>query len=215
MNLRRLIFLLAGILFHLVIYSQEIKLTASKKALNEVLLNIRDNYNVDFSFNDSELSKYLVNVSKTFANIDLALEYLLKDLPFEYQKTSGVYVIFPKMAEMVEKPRPKVYRISGRIMEAKTNEVLPFSNILVNSKGIISDYNGNFLFSTTDDSVFRIQISHLGYLVKDTIFYRAHKNISIFLTPSEQQLEEIEIREQLIEDFSSTENEPATLKLNH
>jgi hypothetical protein len=206
---------LAGILFHLAVYSQEIKVTASKKSLNEVLLTIRDTYNIDFSFNDSELSKYSVTVSKTFSNIDLALEYLLKNLPFEFQRTSGVYVIFPKRMEVVEKPKPKVYRISGRIMEAKTNEVLPFSNILVNSKGIISDYNGNFLFSTTDDSVFRIQISHLGYLVKDTIFYRAHNNINIYLIPSEQQLEEIEIREQLIEDFSSTENEAATIKLNH
>ncbi len=215
LNLKRLFLLFVGIVFHILVYSQEIRINASKKGLNAVLLEIRDNYDVDFSFNDKELSKYSVSVSKTFSSIDLALKYLFKGLPFDYQNTSGVYVIFPKEMEIVEKPKPKVYRISGRIMEAKTNEVLPFSNILVNSKGIISDYNGNFLFSTTDDSVFRIQISHLGYLIKDTIFYRAHKNISIFLTPSEQQLEEIEIREQLIEDFSSTENEPATIKLNH
>jgi hypothetical protein len=215
LNLRRLILLLAGIFLHFFIYSQEIKITTSKKALNQVLLEIRDKYDVDFSFNDQELSKYTISVSKTFKNLELALQYLLKNLPFDYQNSSGVYVIFPKKLPLVEKSKPKVYRISGRIMEAKTNEVLPFSNILVNSKGIISDFNGNFLFSTTTDSVFRIQVSHLGYMVKDTIFYRAHKNINIFLKPSEQQLQEIEIKEQLLEDFWGTENEVATIKLNH
>ena len=216
MNLRHLILLLTGcFFFHFFVYSQEIKITASKKKLNQVILEIRDNYNIDFSFNDKELAKHSVSVSKTFTNVDLALEYLLNDLPFEYQKTSGVYIIYPKKIAIVEKTKPKVYRISGRILEVKTNEVLPFSNILVNSTGIISDQNGNFLFSTVKDSVFRIKVSHLGYLVKDTVFYMAHKNINICLSPSDQQLDEIQIKEQLIEDFSSSENEAATIKLNH
>jgi len=213
--LRYLLVLSIGFFFQLSSYSQEIDIDASNKTLNKVLLEIRDNYDVDFSFNDLELSNYNVSASKTFVNIELALEFLLMGLPFQYERVSGVYIIFPKQVKAIKKPKPKVYRISGRIMESKTKEVLPFSNIVINSTGIISDHNGNFLFSTAKDSVFKIQVSHLGYFIEDTILYKAHKNVNIYLTPSEQQLDEIEIKEKLIEDFSSTENEVATIKLNH
>lgn len=201
--------------FNQKVNAQQVRVHASKKALNQVFVEMRDNYDIDFSFSDNALSKYTVTVAKTFKSIDEAIEYLLKGLPFQFEKNSGVYVIFPKAIPNVEKPKPKVYRIAGRIMESKTNEVLPFSSIKINSTGIISDHNGNFLYSSTKDSVFRIQVAHLGYLIKDTIFYRAHKNISIYLIPSEQQLEEIKIKEKLLEEFSSVENDIATMKLNH
>ena len=181
MKLKRLIFLVVGIFFCLTVYSQQVKIEASNKSLSYILIQVRNNYNVNFSFNDLELSKYTITVSRTFSNVDLALKYLLKGLPFEFEKAYGVYVIFPKKKQELKKPKPKIYRITGRIIEAETNELLPFSNILINSTGIISDHNGNFLFSTQKDSVFRIRVSHLGYLIKDTIFYRAHKNVVIKL----------------------------------
>lgn len=216
MNFKHILFLLIGIYFQLNIYSQEIKVTASNKSLNKVLIEIRDKYDVGFSFNDAELSKINVNVSKTFKNIDETLTFLLKSLPFEYEIISGVYVIYPRKVEIKAEPsKPKVYRIAGRIMESKTNEVLPFSNIIINSTGLISDQNGNFLYSSTLDSVFRIKISHLGYLITDTLLYAANKNVNIYLTPSDQVLNEITVSDNLIDNFFSSGNEVATIKLNH
>ena len=197
-------------------HSQEIKITTSNKTLSQVLIEIRDKYDVEFSFDDTELSKYKITVSKSFKNIDNALDYLLKDLPFGYEKVSGVYIIYPKKSEIViEKEKPKVYSISGRIMEFKTNEVLPYAFISVNSFGMMSDQNGNFLFSSTQDSIFNIKISNMGYLIKDTVVYSGNKNINIYLTPSDQIITEVKVSENLIENFSNTGNEPATIKLNH
>lgn len=216
MNLKLYFLISIGIIFRLNIYAQEIKITASNQTLNKVLLELRDKYDVELSFNGEDLSKYKVSLSRTFKTAQEAVAYLLEKLPFEFENISGVLVIYPKKEEvLVEKPEPKVYRISGRIMESETEEALPFSNIMVNSTGIISDQNGNFLFSTTRDSVFRIKISHLGYLLKDTIIYLSKSNISIYMVPSDQVLEEIKVSDNLIADFANIGNEAACIKLNH
>ncbi len=216
LKIKYLLIILIGIIFELSTNAQEIKINTSNKALSQVLIEIRDKYDVEFSFDDTELSKYKITVSKSFKNIEKALDYLIKDLPFGYEKISGVYIIYPQKSEIViEKEKPKVYSISGRIMEFKTNEVLPYSFIAVNSFGMMSDQNGNFLYSSTKDSIFNIKISNMGYLIEDTIVYAGNQNINIYLTPSDQIITEVKVSENLIENFSNTGNEPATIKLNH
>ena len=211
-----LVFILIQILFGLTLYSQEIKVVASNKSLRSVLLEIRDKYDVEFSFNDTELSKYNITVAKSFKSVDETLNYLLDKLPFEYEKVSGVYLILPKKNELItEKIKPKVYSISGKILEFKTNELLPYSLIQINTFGILSDQNGNFTYSSTKDSIFNIKISNLGYLIADTIIYTGKKNISIYLIPSDQIINEVKVSENLLETFTNSGNEPATIKLNH
>jgi len=216
LNLKLYFLISIGIIFRLNIYAQEIRITASNQTLNKVLLELREKYDVELSFNGEDLSKYKVSLSRTFKTAQEAVAFLLQKLPFEFENISGVLVIYPKKVEIrVEKPEPKVYRISGRIMEKETEEALPFSNIMVNSTGIISDQNGNFLFSSIRDSVFRIKISHLGYLLEDTTIFLSKSNISIYMTPSDQVLEEIKVSDNLIEDFVNIGNEAACIKLNH
>ncbi len=207
---------LLGIIFEQSLYSQKIKVTAHDKPINQILIEVRDLYHVKFSFNDAELSKYKITVSKSFKDTDQLLEFLLKNLPFSYEKLSGVYIILPKQEiKAVEIEKPKVYFISGRIMEFKTNEFLPYSQIIVNSFGIISDQNGNFIYSSTKDSIFTIKVSQLGYAIKDTIIYSSKMNVPIYLIPVDQLLKEITVNENLIESFLTTGSEAATIKLNH
>jgi len=205
-----------GILLRINAYSQEIKVTASNKSLSQVLIEIRDKYDVEFSFDDAELSKYKISVKKSFRGVDKTLEYLLKDLPFEFEKVSGVYIIYPKKVEIkIEETKPKVYSISGRIMEFKTEEYLPYSQIIVNNFAMLSDQNGNFTYSSTKDSIFKIKISQLGYVIEDTTLYSGNKKINIYLTPAEQIINQVTVKENLIETFSNIGNEPATIQLNH
>jgi hypothetical protein len=207
---------LIGFTLSLNINAQDIKISASNESLNQVLIEIRDKYDVEFSFNDAELSKYKVNISKSFASIEKTLEYLLSNTPFEFEKNSGVYIIFPKKNEPeIIKEKPKVFSIAGRIIEAKSNEFLPYTFLQVNSFGILSDQNGSFQFSTTKDSIFNIKISNLGYLIKDTVLYAGNKNVKIYLSPEEQIIKEIVVNENLIETFMNAGNEVATIKLNH
>lgn len=215
MKLKHL-FILIVLFCKLNAYAQEIKVIASNKSLSQILIQIRDDYGVEFSFNDTELSKYKTSLKKTFPTIDKALEYLLRDYSFEFEKISGVYIIVPKKAEVkIEKVKPKVYSISGRIMENKTNELLPYTFLQINSFGILSDQNGSFQYRSLDDSIFNIRISQLGYVIKDTVIYSGKNNLQFYLIPSDQLISEITVNENVLESFLNVGNEPASIKLNH
>lgn len=81
----------------------------------------------------------------------------------------------------------------GRILDQKNNEVLPSANILIvsESKGISSQSDGTFQFSSLLDSV-EIECSALGYMPQRVIL---KPNISkdIFLTYNAYQLRKVEI----------------------
>jgi len=216
LKIKCLSFILLALLFRSFAFSQEIKIEASNKSLSQILVDLRDNYDVDFSFDDTKLSKYKISISKSFVSIDETLNFLLKDLPFKYEKQTGVYIIFStKSDDEIENEKPVVYCISGRIMEYNTREFLPYSLILVNAHNILSDQNGNFKYSSTKDSIFNIKVSNLGYLIQDTIIYAGKSNLNIYLKPADLVLSEIRVSDNLIESFSNAGNEPATIKLNH
>ncbi|MFN8257916.1 MAG: hypothetical protein U0W24_19625 [Bacteroidales bacterium] len=217
MKYRNLIVVLWFVIIVQQVFAQKISINAKDKPLNQVLVEVRDRYALKFSFDNTELSKYNFSVNKTFKNIEQMLDFLLKDLPLQYEKTSGVYIIFPKKIEVPdnEKEKPKIYTISGKITEEKTNEFLPYTQLVINQFSVLSDQNGHFSYSSTTDSIFKIRISSLGYIVKDTIVKATSRSLKISLSPFIQMMEEITVNENLMESFYTSCNEAATIKLNH
>jgi hypothetical protein len=213
---RYLLLTLAILFFRDGLFAQEIKISVSGKPLNQVLIEIRDKYKVQLSFDDSELSKYKITATGQFSGIDNLLAHLLSKLPLEYEKISGIYVISPKRTAIAEKTeKPKIHHISGRIIEYGSGELLPYTQLQINSFSTLCDQNGFFSYSSASDSVFKIKVMHLGYFVKDTILYRSRGDINIYLTPSDQFISEITVNENLFKNFYQVGNEPATIKLNH
>ncbi len=72
----------------LVAFSQDLRIDANDMALNKLLIALRDNYGLNLSFDDKELSKYNITLSKEFDSPEEAFNFILKDLPVTYEKSA-------------------------------------------------------------------------------------------------------------------------------
>jgi hypothetical protein len=190
--------------------AQVIEIKCRNTPLNQILVSLRDRYGIMSSFDDKQLSNYVLTVDKKFASAPQVFDYLLKGLPLAYDISDDVFIIYP--AEVIVKSRK--YNIAGRITDKENNESLPFSNILINRSGLISDAMGNFSFTSTSDSVFSITVSYLGYYILDTVL-PAGTGYSIKLTPSVVALKEIIVKGSVISHAINVGNLPGTSRLNH
>lgn len=204
--LTTLLFILSGF-FIQEVYAQKIKINAHNKALSEVLIELRDQYDYQFSFSNELLSQYKVSVNKSFNSREKALEHLLKKLPLNYQLSNKVFLIFPE--EKVTQ-----YRLFGQVLDQESLEPLPFSHLTINDTPMATDENGNFSFTSETDSTFHILASHLGYFIHDTIV-RPEENFRFFLTSANTDLPEITVTDKLVQTFIKKGNQSGNLKLNH
>lgn len=138
----------------------------NEKPLNEALIEIGKIYKLNISLDDKELSKYSVSVNEVFQSPEEIFSQLLYNLPVDFEISAGVYLFYPK--EPIVSKSIK-YRLSGKIFDFENSESLPFSNIIINDNGGISDEYGYFNFESNQDSLFHIQISYLGYQTIDTV----------------------------------------------
>ncbi|MGQ8336475.1 TonB-dependent receptor [Sunxiuqinia sp. A32] len=161
----KLLFILLLISSSVGLQAQSVSVKAEQKPLNEVLIDLRDHYNLQFSFDDSRLSTYKITADKKFSTPEKALDFLLTDLPLAYESSRGIFVIYPIFVKPKEKP---VFRLAGQFIDASTGEALPYTHALANDFGSISDQMGNFQF-TSEDSLYHLRASHLGYYLLDTL----------------------------------------------
>ncbi len=191
-----------------------VTINASNQPLNELLLQLRDQYDFKLSYSDIELSKYQVSVSKTFPTKEAALRFLLKDLPFDLQISGEVFIIILNKKKQRELNKPPSASISGQIVESGTFEPLSYSNIIVNKHQIVSDATGSFNYTASADSTFHIRISHLGYYVFDTVLY-AGMSHKFKLVPSTEKLPEVTVTNNLVEKATQIGEKSGNMKLNH
>ncbi|MFO7657001.1 MAG: TonB-dependent receptor [Bacteroidales bacterium] len=192
------------------IAAQQISVSFTSEPLNKILISLRDNYGVLLSFDDKELSRFTVTIDKTFGSATQAIDMLIKGLPLTYELSDGVYVIYKK--EIITEP--KYFNLSGTVLDKTSLETLPFSSVLINNTGVITDAQGFFSTSSTADSLFRLQVSYLGYYILDTIV-PAGANYRLRLIPSVIALKEIIVEDRLVSRSIQTGISPGTSKLNH
>lgn len=194
-------------------FTQVVSIDALNLPLSDVLVELRDRYDVPLSFNDDALRKYTITVKQTFETTDEAVSFLLRNLPLSFSNTNNVFVIYTDAKKQREKPNQNKYLIRGQILDEITMESLPYTSILINGKGIISDGNGFFSFQSSD-SVFNITLSQLGYFRKDTLLLseRLHR---LCLRPAINELEEVVVSERLLETFVYKERQAGVIRLNH
>ena len=157
------LFLLVLLCSQVRLYGQKIEINVIQEPLNQVLIELASDYRVQLSFDDYELSAYIVTVQSSFSNPEEAITFLIKDLPLEYRQIGEVFTIYRK--HLI--PAVKNYRLAGRVVDSESGETLPYSHVVINQSGVISDFNGNFSYISTD-SLFKLAISYLGYYIKDT-----------------------------------------------
>lgn len=189
-----------------------ITLELKDKALNEVLHMLRNQYAFQLSFTENEVAKYRVTVAKTFPTKQETLEYLLRGLPFKLKATAGVFIIIP-LKPGAAQPRDELH-LSGQIVEAGSWEPLSYSNIIINRKQLVADVTGSFNYIASADSSFHVQISHLGYFILDTVM-NAGENRRFMLKPAALPLQEIKVRNRLVDKSTLIGEFAASMKLNH
>ncbi len=190
--------------------AQVIELKFTNTPLSHILVALREQYGIMSSFNDRQISGFIITVDKKFASASQAIDYLLKGLPLAYDISEGIYVIYPAEPTV----RPRKFILTGRVIDRTNNESLPFSNILINRSGLISDAMGNFSYTSVTDSVFSLTISYLGYYVMDTVL-PAGTGYLLKLTPSVVALKEIVIEGVSVSRSINIGNLPGTSRLNH
>ncbi len=202
--------LLLIMIYSVKLNGQTIVLSADHLSLNKVLTQLIKQNNAAISFNDKALSVYYISIDAEFETAEDAVRQLITGLPLEMEIRSGVIIIF----EIKKKRKLDAWTIAGRIIEAGTAEPLPYSNIIINDKGTVSDLMGNFSFTSNTDSIFRIKVSHLGYFIEDTTFMPS-KNLKIELKPASVGLSEVEVKGRIIERNMQYGTKPGLIKLNH
>lgn len=208
-----LIFLLGiSIVWNVLAQQQKINIDVAGIPLNKVFFELRDKYRFQFTFNDHLLSDFKITATREFDTKEAAVSFLLEGLPLEFEKNDDVFVIFS--AQQKNTPLIKKYlHVGGQVLEAGTFEPLPFSYILINSRQVQSDQNGNFNFLASADTSINLQISHLGYFVYDTVFTQG-MNRKFLLTPSVKELGEVKVEGFTVEKSTLIGDAPGLMTVN-
>jgi len=87
--------------------------------------------------------------------------------------------------------------LSGKIVDAATNEAIPFANVVFERRGNMyaggtSDYNGNYSFKSVSYGFYDLKVSYVGYqpLIYENIQFNSNQNyFHIRMSPSACELE--------------------------
>jgi len=188
---------------------QAVEIHVRNETLNRVLLEMARDYGIQLSFDDQLLSEFTVTLKKDFANPEKAIAWLIRDYPLDYKQIGEVFTIYSTRAE----ERTINHHLWGQVVDSKTGESLPYSHIIINESGTVTDFNGNFSFVSTD-SQFHVRVSYLGYYIKDTIVNPGAAHI-LRLTPSIIGLQEVVVEGSMVERSCQIGEEAVVIRLNH
>ena len=210
MKQRVIVPLILFLLTFLSAHSQRIDLVANNSPLNEILVGLRDKYKLQFSFNDHLLSQYSLSVHRTYDSPEAAVRSLITGLPLIFRKQGDVFMILPE-----RKPNSATnFLLFGEVAEAKSNEPLPYSQLLVDDRMVFSDLKGSFSYLHPTDSLFHVRVSHLGYFTLDTVL-TAGKIHRINLTPSRIGLREIVVKAKSPDQSTHIGSKAGVMLVNH
>ena len=174
-----------------------------------MILQLKSDYDVQFSFNDQLLSKCIVNSQRAFSNLDSAILELAKNCGFEVEKRADVYVIHG----VETTKRSKSYILHGSVVNQFTKEPLPFASVRLNRSGLITDSRGEFTFVSIDSAV-QVQVSHVGYFQFDSLLSSLGDQ-KLELIPQTVELNEVVVTAKPAElELSPTIETPGVIKLN-
>ncbi len=192
-----------------LVHGQQIEISKSNQALNQVLTDIRDQYQVQISFDDKALSQYINKTQGRFETAEEAIQHLISPFPLAYEKSGEVFIIY------YYKPSPnKTYHLSGQVLDKYSLEPLPYSHVLINDHALATDLKGSFTYQSKEDSLFKLKVSHLGYYILDTLISTS-SNHEFLLHPSSVGLQEVVIKNSIIEKSTQIGDQAGLMKLNH
>ena len=197
--------------------AQQVHVSFENIPLKEVLLELKSEYDLQFSFHDEIIADCIVNDSNQYSNEEEAIAAYLKPCDLTYQLIDDVFII-QKNKQIVKEKRLSKLLFKAKIIDQENQEGLPFCSVQINDQYLITDINGNFSYQSTEESL-SIRISHLGYFGVDTLCNYDPSLLIFSLTPKVIGLETVLISAQKINSeiplLSAKQNLAGLLKINH
>ncbi len=212
--IKHLFLTLTALLLSVFVFAQNISIKVKDKPLAEVFYQIRDDYQIQFTFNSKDIENCIITKNATYKNPDEAVADLINDFDLTYKKQGNVFIILPnKNKNTIIKPVQIYHHFSGTISDAKNGEILP-SAVIKLKKGVLNTNSTGFFSFKLTDTIAKVKIHYLGYFVKDTVI-SASQNHNIKLYPAEIKIKKITIKSNPPVFDMHTGQEPANIKLNH
>jgi TonB-linked SusC/RagA family outer membrane protein len=167
-------------------YAQPISIRYKDAALEDVLLNIRQQSGYDFLYSSDLLKKsHPVSVNVNHGSIEQALKSCMAEQPFSYQINNKTVTIVP-LAESSHQAFP----VSGRVLDNK-NAALPGVSVKVKgtNTGAITDQNGRFSLNLPDGNA-TLVFSYVGFQSLE-VPVNNRKELNVTLAESAQSLNDV------------------------
>lgn len=154
------------------------------KALDLVLLDLKINYRLEFTYDPELVQGKRISVVFPKTNLDNALNLILAGTGLTYKKTGRNRITIVEGAEeaivdtAVSQPTRKDFTIKGVIKDKNSGETLPFANVLVrgSTNGTTSNIDGYFtLFNIPTDTMI-LDVSYIGYR---HLSFRLHPDMDV------------------------------------
>jgi hypothetical protein len=180
--------------------AQSIVLNYKGEPLNEILLDLNDQYGIQISVNASLANDCLITINKEFTTMDMALKALADQCKLIMEKIGKVYTFRTREAEkslieedkaMNKAPNPVLYLYQGIIVELRTEEPLPFTSLKLSNQSLISDESGRFAFKSTAVKE-SVEFRSLGFDIVEAELSPGN-NLVVTLTPKSVELNTIEV----------------------
>ena len=101
MNQRLIVFILFFHLTAISCFSQQIDIAVVNTPLNQILIELRDKYRLQFSFDDQLLSRYNLTITNQWASPEDAIRSIISKFPLIYRKQGDIFLILPEKKEVV------------------------------------------------------------------------------------------------------------------
>ena len=180
MKISMLLSLLSTFAISASIYSQGtyLSLSVEDKTLKETLkiIESESQYRFFYSDNFQDLDN-TVTITIENESITNLMETLLKDSTIGYRiLENNVVVITPEAKSL----KPQYQVIKGSVKDAKTGELLPGVNVLIQGTtiGTITDASGSFSIEAKGNKPV-VVFSFIGYITKEVIWLGQDINISL------------------------------------
>ena len=173
-------------LYGQVSYSQQVAIRVKNKPLNSVLIELRETYHLEMSFNDRQLSRYSATADTVFTDPETAICNLLKGFPLTLSRIGDVFVISPLPVSGVV----HTYFVDGHVRDISSKKSLPHSYVSFRGKWMETDLSGRFFCQTDEPPPYDLKISYLGYYVLDTII-NPGSGFIFELMPADYPIEEV------------------------
>jgi len=194
--LKRLLLIIPVLFISSWIFGQRIQIQVDQEPLSQLFYEIRDQYQIQFTFNSKDLEGLLVTKSATYNTAEEAISDIISGFDLAYEKRGNIFVITPNKLAKTEEPKkkkqPDYHYYSGFIADASVGESLPAAVVKYNNGILTSDASGFFNFKSPD-SLVNVQIQYLGYFTKDTLLSPS-KLCQINMQSADYYLNEVEVK---------------------